>query len=91
MLPENPAVYRYGHVMISLLDRLGRTLKNLIEPVERLDSAKVGLSARKENIDTRSNGGKLVFHLFGALAEFERNLIRDKRTTPEKLVSDKRR
>ncbi|MGS0743539.1 recombinase family protein [Glaciimonas sp. GG7] len=65
-------------VVIWRLDRLGRSLKNLIELVERLEAAKVGLCSMQENIDTTSSGGKLVFHLFGALAEFERNLIRER-------------
>jgi len=65
-------------VVIWRLDRLGRSLKNLIELVERLESAKVGLRSLQENIATTSSGGKLVFHLFGALAEFERNLIRER-------------
>ena len=60
------------------LDRLGRSLKNLIDLVERLEADKVGLRCLQENIDTTSSGGKLVFHLFGALAEFERNLIRER-------------
>jgi DNA invertase Pin-like site-specific DNA recombinase len=65
-------------VVIWRLDRLGRSLKNLIELVERLEAANVGLRSLQENIDTTSSGGKLVFHLFGALAEFERNLIRER-------------
>lgn len=65
-------------VVIWRLDRLGRSLKNLIELVERLDAAKVGLRSLQENIDTTSSGGRLVFHLFGALAEFERNLVRER-------------
>ena len=65
-------------VVIWRLDRLGRSLKNLIELVERLESAKVGLRSLQENIDTTSSGGTLVFHRFGALAEFERNLIRER-------------
>jgi DNA invertase Pin-like site-specific DNA recombinase len=65
-------------VVIWRLDRLGRSLKNLIELVERLEAAKVGLRSLQESIDTTSSGGKLVFHLFGALAEFERNLIRER-------------
>jgi len=73
------ALLRAGDtVVIWRLDRLGRSLKNLIELVERLDAAKVGLRSLQENIDTTSSGGKLVFHLFGALAEFERNLIRER-------------
>ena len=67
-----------GTVVIWRLDRLGRSLKNLIELVERLEAAKVGLRSLQENIDTTSSGGRLVFHLFGALAEFERNLVRER-------------
>ena len=74
-------------VVIWRLDRLGRSLKNLIELVERLESAKVGLRSLQENIDTTSSGGKLVFHLFGALAEYERNLIRE-RTRSEEHTSE---
>ena len=65
-------------VVIWRLDRLGRSLKNLIELVERLEAAQGGLRSLQETIDTTSSGGKLVFHLFGALAEFERNLIRER-------------
>ena len=65
-------------VVIWRLDRLGRSLKNLIELVERLETAKVGLRSLQENIDTSSSGGRLVFHVFGAPAEFERNLIRER-------------
>jgi DNA invertase Pin-like site-specific DNA recombinase len=73
------AVLRAGDtVVIWRLDRLGRSLKNLIELVERLEAAKVGLRSLQENIDTTSSGGRLVFHLFGALAEFERNLVRER-------------
>lgn len=65
-------------VIIWRLDRLGRSLKDLIRLVEQLDAARVGLRSVQENIDTASIGGRLVFHLFGALAEFERNLIRER-------------
>jgi DNA invertase Pin-like site-specific DNA recombinase len=65
-------------VVIWRLDRLGRSLKDLIQLVERLDAAGVGLRSVQESIDTVSIGGRLVFHLFGALAEFERNLIRER-------------
>lgn len=56
-------------------DRLGRSIKDLIYLVEQLEDAGVGLKRLQENIDTTSTGGRLVFHLFAALAEFERNLI----------------
>lgn len=65
-------------VVIWRLDRLGRSLKDLIYLVEQLDTAGVGLRSLQESIDTASIGGRLVFHLFGALAEFERNLIRER-------------
>jgi DNA invertase Pin-like site-specific DNA recombinase len=60
------------------LDRLGRSLKHLIQLVEQLDHQGIGLRSLQENIDTTTSGGRLVFHLFGALAEFERNLIRER-------------
>ncbi|HYG85831.1 MAG TPA: recombinase family protein [Azospirillum sp.] len=60
------------------LDRLGRSLKDLIELAERLDAAGVGLRSLHDAIDTGSSGGRLVFHMFGALAEFERNLVRER-------------
>lgn len=65
-------------VVIWRLDRLGRSLKNLLQLVERLDGLQVGLRSLQEDIDTTSSGGRLVFHLFGALAEFERNLVRER-------------
>ncbi len=60
------------------LDRLGRSLRNLLELVAQLEDKKVGFSSLQESMDTSSSGGKLIFHVFGALAEFERNLIRDR-------------
>jgi DNA invertase Pin-like site-specific DNA recombinase len=60
------------------LDRLGRSLKDLIELVSTLDRQGVGLQSLQESIDTTSSSGKLIFHMFGALAEFERNLIRER-------------
>ncbi|HIF0226744.1 TPA: recombinase family protein [Legionella anisa] len=60
------------------LDRLSRSLKDLIEMVALLDSKKIGLRSLHESIDTSSSSGKLIFHIFGALAEFERNLIRER-------------
>ena len=60
------------------LDRLGRSLKDLIELVGDLERKGVGFQSLQETIDTTSPGGKLVFHVFAALAEFERNLIRER-------------
>lgn len=65
-------------VVVWRLDRLGRSLKDLIALVEQLEALGVGLRSLQEQIDTSSNGGKLIFHVFGALAEFERNLIRER-------------
>lgn len=72
-------VARQGDTLVVWrLDRLGRSLKDLIEMVERLENQGIGLRSLKESIDTASSGGRLVFHLFGALAEFERALIRER-------------
>jgi DNA invertase Pin-like site-specific DNA recombinase len=60
------------------LDRLGRSLKDLIEMVNQLEARGVGLKSLHESLDTSSSSGKLIFHIFGALAEFERNLIRER-------------
>ena len=60
------------------LDRLSRSLRNLIETVTLLESRGVQLKSLHESIDTASSSGKLIFHLFGALAEFERNLIKER-------------
>ena len=60
------------------LDRLGRSLKDLIARADALRSQGVGLRSLKEAIDTDSSAGQLVFHIFGALAEFERALIRER-------------
>ena len=60
------------------LDRLGRSLKDLIARAEALHEQGVGLRSLHENIDTDSASGQLVFHIFGALAQFERALIRER-------------
>ena len=60
------------------LDRLGRTLRHLIEWVNDLEAKGIGFESLQESINTTTSSGKLVFHLFGALAEFERNLIRER-------------
>lgn len=65
-------------LVIWKLDRLGRSLKNLIEWVQYLDHHGVALKSLKENIDTSTSTGKLIFHIFGALSEFERDLIRER-------------
>jgi len=70
---------REGDVLVVWrLDRLGRSLKHLIELMSELEKMKIGFQSLQESIDTTTPGGKLVFHIFGALAEFERNLISDR-------------
>ena len=60
------------------LDRLARSMRQLIDTVARLDGLEVNLRSLQENIDTTSATGRLVFHVFGALAQFERELIRER-------------
>jgi DNA invertase Pin-like site-specific DNA recombinase len=60
------------------LDRLGRSLKHLIETVSQLQARGIGFRSITESIDTTTSGGKLIFHVFGALAEFERDIIRER-------------
>jgi DNA invertase Pin-like site-specific DNA recombinase len=65
-------------IVVWKLDRLGRSLRHLIDTVRDLDKRSIGLRSLTETIDTTTSGGKLVFHLFGAIAEFERDLIRER-------------
>lgn len=65
-------------VVVWRLDRLGRSLRNLIDLVQDFDSRGVGFVSLTESIDTTTPGGRLIFHIFGALAEFERDLIRER-------------
>lgn len=66
------------HLVVWRLDRLGRSLKELIEWINYLEEKGVAFQSLQESIDTSTSTGKLVFHIFGALAEFERNLIRER-------------
>ena len=66
------------HVLVWRLDRLGRSMKHLISVVADLEERGIGFRSLTENIDTTTPAGKLVFHIFGALAEFERELIRER-------------
>jgi DNA invertase Pin-like site-specific DNA recombinase len=65
-------------LVIWKMDRLGRSLKDLIEIVTNLAEKNVSFISLQENIDTTKSGGKLIFHMFGALAEFERDIIRER-------------
>jgi DNA invertase Pin-like site-specific DNA recombinase len=67
-------------IVVWRLDRLGRSLKNLIELVNQFDEKGIGLQSLQESINTTTSAGKLIFHVFGALAEFERNLITERTT-----------
>lgn len=70
---------RKGDVLVVWrLDRLGRSLASLIDLMTQLDRRGIGFKSLTEQIDTTTSGGKLIFHIFGALAEFERNLIRER-------------
>jgi DNA invertase Pin-like site-specific DNA recombinase len=60
------------------LDRLGRSLKDLIERIRELHNRHIGFRSLTEQIDTTTSGGKLIFHIFGALAEFERDIIKER-------------
>src|ERR687890_2558504 len=60
------------------LDRLGRSLRHLIDTVTELQERGIGFKSLQETIDTTTSGGKLVFHIFGALAEFEREIIKER-------------
>jgi DNA invertase Pin-like site-specific DNA recombinase len=65
-------------IVVWKLDRLGRSLKDLITRIRELETRKIGFKSVTENIDTTTSGGKLIFHIFGALAEFERDIIRER-------------
>lgn len=77
--PELDAAIDYvreGDILVVWkLDRLGRTLKHLIETVNDLDARHVGFRSLQEAMDTTTPGGRLIFHVFGSLAEFEREMI----------------
>lgn len=73
------AFAREGDVLVVWkLDRLGRSLPHLIETVNALEARGVGFRSLTEAIDTTTPGGRLIFHIFGALGQFERDLIRER-------------
>ena len=78
-LAEAVGFIRDGDILVVWkLDRLGRSMGHLIEIVTGLEAKGVGLRSLTEQIDTTSPGGRLMFHIFGALAHFERDLIRER-------------
>ena len=80
--PELKAAIKYARqgdtLIVWKLDRLARSMKQLVETVEELDQRNIGFRSLTEAVDTTTAGGKLVFHVFGALAEFERAIIRER-------------
>ncbi len=70
---------RSGDVLcVVRLDRLGRSLKELLETVDELKRRGIAMMSLEENIDTTSAAGELIFHVFGAIAHFERRLIAER-------------
>lgn len=79
ILKEALAYARPGDTLVVWrLDRLGRSLPHLIATVTDLRERGIGFRSLTEQIDTTTPGGKLIFHVFGALAEFERDLIQER-------------
>jgi DNA invertase Pin-like site-specific DNA recombinase len=76
-------------IVVWKLDRLARSLAQLIQTVESLEARGIGIRSLTETIDSTSAGGKLIFHIFGALAEFERAVIRER--TREGLLAARKR
>jgi DNA invertase Pin-like site-specific DNA recombinase len=78
-LSEALSYVRAGDTLVVWkLDRLGRSLKDLIIRITELNNRKIGFKSLTEQIDTTTSGGKLIFHIFGALAEFEQDIIRER-------------
>jgi DNA invertase Pin-like site-specific DNA recombinase len=78
-LTEALSYVRTGDTLVVWkLDRLGRSLKDLITRITKLNDHKIGFKSLTEQIDTTTSGGKLIFHIFGALAEFERDIIKER-------------
>lgn len=65
-------------IVVWKLDRLGRSIQHLIQTITSLIEKKIAFKSLQENIDTSTSGGKLIFHIFSALAEFERDLIQER-------------
>ena len=93
--PELAAALSYmrsgDSLVVWKLDRLARSLPQLIETVATLEDQGIGFRSLTEAIDTMTAGGKLVFHIFGALAEFERSVIRERTRAGLKAARDRGR
>ncbi len=91
-LAQALAYVRNGDVLVVWkLDRLGRSMSHLIATVSELENRGVGLHSLTEQIDTTTSGGRLIFHLFGALGQFERDLIRERTTAGLKAAATRGR
>jgi DNA invertase Pin-like site-specific DNA recombinase len=91
-LAEALNVSRKGDTLVVWrLDRLARSVAHLIEIIATLESRGVGFASQTETIDTRTSGGRLVLHIFAALAEFERQLIRERTAAGLKAARDRGR
>jgi DNA invertase Pin-like site-specific DNA recombinase len=78
-LGEALQFFRAGDTLVVWkLDQLGRSLTHLLEVINTLHTGDIGFQRLQEHLDTTTSSGKLFFHIFGALAEFERNLIRER-------------
>lgn len=93
--PELAAALTYmraGDVLVVWkLDRLARSMQQLIDTAAQLEANGVGFRSLTEVIDTTTAGGKLIFHIFGALAEFERSVIRERTHAGLKAARDRGR
>jgi DNA invertase Pin-like site-specific DNA recombinase len=69
---------RFDMILCWSIDRLGRSLQNLVEILNELQSLKVDLYFLQQGMDTSAPSGRMMFSIFGALAEYERNLIRER-------------
>ena len=69
---------RFDMVMCWSIDRLGRSLQNLVEILNELQSLKIDLYFQQQGMDTSTPSGRMIFSVFGAIGEFERNLIRER-------------
>lgn len=78
-------------VVVWRLDRLGRSLRHLVELIAQLQAREVGFKSLQENIDTTTASGKLFLHIFAALAEFEREINRDRTLAGLKAAADRGR
>jgi len=76
-------------IIIWKLDRLGRSLKNLVELINTLNEKEVGLKSINDPVDTTTAQGRLIFNIFGSLAEFERELIKERTLAGLEAARDK--